>query len=189
LSGFDDERKVVQQVICHFGAPAFLRRAHAAQMSFDSLIDSCRQRREEMIAMVTLYVGTLYALSSNWTALRPLLADDESLEALRQLHDELQPRLRITVTATTSIRKLRRALVELREAIDHFNRRWLEFLERVDLQGVNRLREGYNRYYLLEKECALGSPRLARLGFRELEPITKEGLVSRLTPLISIKLA
>ena len=51
------------------------------------------------------------------------------------------------------------------ESIRRFNGRWLEFLEKIDLTPVNELRASYNRYYLLEKECAMRSARLARQGF------------------------
>ena len=56
-------------------------------------------------------------------------------------------------------------------------------LEETDLTEVNALREGYNRYYLLEKECAVRSARLARQGFRRLEPVTLEELAALLPPL------
>ena len=37
-----------------------------------------------------------------------------------------------------------------------------DFLRDVNLSRVNALRDGYNRYYVLEKECAVHSPQLAR---------------------------
>lgn len=102
---------------------------------------------------------------------------------MRQLHRELEPRLRIPVEPTSSLRRLRRALVELIESTERFNRGWKPFLEAVDLARVNELRDGYNRWYVLEKECALRSPRLARLGFQRLEPITPETLAVLFPPL------
>jgi hypothetical protein len=115
--------------------------------------------------------------------LRPFLADENQVAALRRLHEELAPRLRDAVEPTTSPRALRRALRELGESIERFNRLWREFLAGVDLGRVNGLREGYNRYYLLEKECALRSPRLARQGYRPLPPLTREDLESLMPPL------
>lgn len=53
---------------------------------------------------------------------------------------------------TTSSRALRRALRELTESIERFNQRWQEFLQGVDVSHVNELRDGYNRWYVLEKE-------------------------------------
>jgi hypothetical protein len=96
---------------------------------------------------------------------------------------ELRPRLRVAVEPATSHRQLRFALQDLCESIDRFNRRWLDYLANVDLRPVNELRENYNRYYLLEKECAMRSAVLARLGFRRLEPLTREDVRGRLPPL------
>jgi len=50
---------------------------------------------------------------------------------------------------------------------------------------VNEAREGYNRYYLLEKECAMRSARLARQGFKRLTPFTLDELM-RMLPDLSI---
>jgi hypothetical protein len=43
---------------------------------------------------------------------------------------------------------------------------------------VNEARDGYNRYYVLEKECAIRSALLARRGFCRLEPFTLEQLAA-----------
>jgi hypothetical protein len=91
--------------------------------------------------------------------------------------------LRVPPGSGVSWRPVRRALRELYESIEHFNRRWEEFLQTIDLTRVNELRAGYNRYYLLEKECALRSARLARQGFSRLEPLTVHELAALLPPL------
>jgi hypothetical protein len=70
-------------------------------------------------------------------------------------------------------------LRDLRASIARFNRRWWTFLEQLDLTEINRLRDGYNRYYQLEKECAVGSERLASMTFRRLEPVTVEEIRDR----------
>src|SRR5437879_553052 len=135
--------------------------------------------------MVRLRLGTVKALASEWTALLPCLVDEEQLVRLEQMHTELAPKLRIPVAPTSSQRRLRAALVRLRESIERFNRRWQSYVPTVDLGPVNELRDGYNRYYLLEKECALRSPRLARQGFRRLEPLTTTDLFAVL-PLLPV---
>ncbi len=76
-----------------------------------------------------------------------------------------------------------RALRELNESLESFNRRWRAFLEGVNLAHVNELREGYNRYYVLEKECALRSPFLARQGFVRMPPATVADIAALLPPL------
>src|SRR5262249_27096320 len=95
----------------------------------------------------------------------------------------LEPRLRIPVAPTTSVRTLRRALLELIESLQRFNQRWQSYLEEVDCSRVNELREGYNRYYVLEKECVVRSPRLARQGVRPLEPLTPTEVAELVPPL------
>ena len=133
--------------------------------------------------MVRTRLGLLYVLAGEWDAVRPLVADEEQIETLRRLYAEMEPRLRTREGPTASARALRQAFNELRESIRRFNRRWREFLGELDLRRINVLRDGYNRYYVLEKECALRSPRLARQGFRPLEPVAPQDLEALLPPL------
>jgi hypothetical protein len=51
------------------------------------------------------------------------------------------------------------------------------------LGEVNRLRAGYNQYYVLEKECMVRSANIAREGFRPLPPATTADLLA-LFPLV-----
>jgi hypothetical protein len=130
-------------------------------------------------------LGLLRGLAGDWPTLLPLLADEEQLAVLRQLEEDLRPRLRSPVRPTSSRWALRRALRELNESLERFNQRWQEFLPQVELTAVNELRDGYNRYFLLEKECAVRSARVARQGFRRLEPATTADVAAAL-PLLPI---
>jgi hypothetical protein len=71
------------------------------------------------------------------------------------------------------------------DAIDSFNRRWQKHVAECDLAPLNALRDGYNKYYLLEKECALGDSRVARLNFKWLDPITHAELLNQFPLLTS----
>ena len=173
----------LQEIESRFGPPAYVRRARMVQDAFDALLGQCRREREERLEMVRTRLGLLHALGGGWAAVRPFLADDEQVMVLDRLHAELAPRLRDVVEPTSSRWALRRALRELGESIERFNRLWGEFLGGVDVRRINELREGYNRYYLLEKECALRSARLARQGYSPLAPLTAEELESLLPPL------
>ena len=62
-------------------------------------------------------------------------------------------------------------------SFQRFNERWSKYLHEVDLGPINRLRDGYNRYYLLEKECALWSARIAQSGFVPLNFVTTADLL------------
>ncbi len=93
--------------------------------------------------------------------------------------------MRIPIAATSSTRRLRRALKELCASLEVFNRRWQAWLTGLDLTHINQLRDGYNRYYLIEKECALRSARVAREGFVRLAPLTLDD-VRALLPALAV---
>jgi hypothetical protein len=183
ILGHDDESHTLKRFMAQYDVPAYVRRARRVQEAWDSLISRCQRQREEWLPMVRLRLGRLRALAGDWERLRPWLAGDEQIDALQQLEGSLQPKLRAPLEPTTSARVLRVAFSELIESIEHFNRRWQPYLQSIDLAEVNDLRDGYNRFFLLEKECAFRSARMARQGFRRLEPATLEELTTLLPPL------
>lgn len=58
--------------------------------------------------------------------------------------------------------------------MERFNRLWRRAPAEMNFDSINKIREGYNRYYLLEKECAVGAACLSRQEFRRLELVTPE---------------
>ena len=62
-------------------------------------------------------------------------------------------------------RRRRTVARDLVASVDRFNRRWVRLVESLRLDSVNRQVEHYNRYYVLEKECVIGSARLAARHF------------------------
>jgi hypothetical protein len=183
ILGYGDERRVVKLFLSQYDAPAYVRRARRVEDAWEQVLQRCRARRDEWLLLVRLRLGRLHALAGDWEALSPLLDGEGEVEALRHLYGSLQPRLRAPVQRNSSPRVLRRALRELADSLEHFNARWHEFLPTADLADANTARADYNRYYLLEKECAVRSPRLARAGFRHLEPLTAASLAAALPPL------
>ncbi len=183
VGGGDDDRHLFQKLLGYFDAPAFIRRVKRLEEAERILAEHLRHRRTQGLSMVRLRLGQLRALAGDWDALRPLLASDEALAQLSALHDELRPELRLPLEVTESRRALRGALIELAEAVEAFNRRWHKYLAEFDLAPLNELRDGYNKHYVLEKECALGSGPVARMGFRRLDPLTNADLVRQFPPL------
>jgi hypothetical protein len=183
ILGRNDDNRLVQRVLGHYDVPAFVRRARRVQETLDHLLASCRQQRDQWLTAPRLHLGLLKNLAGDWGRLRPWLLDDHQIILLHKLEAELSPRLRVKIEATSSERVLRRSLRTLQESLEIFNRRWLDYLPKVDLTPVNEARDGYNRYYLLEKECAMRSSRLARQGFTRLEPFTLDELMAILPPL------
>lgn len=166
----DEQPRVFQQMLIQ-GGPAFVRRGREVQLAFDVVVETCRKQREEWLRFVRLSLGSLFALAGSTPALAEFLGNPEQLQTLERLMKDLQPHLRAPPVSTSNARHLRKALAEVRDAIERFNERWLDFTARLNLDHVNEVRERYNRYYLLEKECALGSSRVARAGFQRLNPL------------------
>src|SRR5262249_30462330 len=94
-----------------------------------------------------------------------------------------RPVLRAPVAPLTAPKRLHKALRELVASVEGCNRRWRNYLPTVERSAVDAARDLYNRYYLLEKECAVRSPTLARLGFRPQSPLTLDELAALLPPL------
>jgi hypothetical protein len=184
----DDGQRIFQQVISHFNAPAYIRRARRTEEAFTTLVASCRRVRAEWLTMVAVYLGTLRGQAGSWDRLLPWLADAEQLGALARLWEAVQPDLQIRIEPTTSARKLRRSLASVVTEVEAFNHRWAVYLPTVDRSGVNQLREGYNRWYVFEKECAVRSLAVARQGFQPLEPLTIEDLIEALPLLPTVRL-
>jgi hypothetical protein len=179
-----------KKVLGRFDAPAYVRRARAVEESLKSLVLECRGKRDALALMPRLRVGRLrLQAGGDWSALRPFLADDDQPAVLQALHDELRPVLRAPVAPLTADRRLRKALRELVASVEGLNRRWLEHLPTADRSAVDAARDLYNRYYLLEKECAVRSPSLARLGYRPLKLMTLDELLVLVPPLPVPRLA
>lgn len=154
-----------------FDAPAYIRRVRNVEGALEHLLGRARVVREEWLAMTRMRIGVLHALvGGNWTMLRPWLADDEQVGVLERLHQTLSPTLRLPPKPTRSPRALRGALAELLESLTRFNTRWMDHLRKIDLTVVNDLREKYNRYYLLEKSCAIRNEAVVRAGFVPMTP-------------------
>ena len=132
IPGVENSRDAFKTFQAMYDAPAYVRRARGVEAAYDGLIERCRRQRDEWLAMVRLRLGVLRAMAGEWPALLPCLADEEQLRRLERMHHELAPRLRSPVARTTSSRRLRRGLAELRESIELFNRRWQTFLPTVD---------------------------------------------------------
>ncbi|MBI3865933.1 MAG: hypothetical protein HY290_29000 [Planctomycetia bacterium] len=160
-------------------APAFVRRAREVEGAWTAILEVCARERARMLEMPRLRLARLFALSRPGEPLPAVLFAADAAEYLTALHAEWQPRLRSKVTPARSAAALVRAAADLRLSIERFNRRWLKKLNELDLARINALRDGYNRYYLLEKECALRSTRIAREGFQPLEPVTVEDLLEQ----------
>ena len=175
----DDDQQIIQKMLGYYDAPAFVRRVKRLEDAERIMHEHLAAKRLENLAMVRLRIGQLRALAGDWPALRPLLGDDAALAVLGSLHAELQPVLRLALDPTRSVYVLRGALGDLVYAMGVFNQRWQKYLIEFDLTMINELRDGYNRNYLIEKECAMRNSGVARLGLQRLAPLSTADLLQR----------
>lgn len=166
-------------------APAFVRRAREVELAGTALRESCSCERTRLLDMPRMRLVRLFALGPAGFSLSAVLREPEELQYLEGLYQEWQPRLRSKVSPAGSTAELAKGVAELALSFARFNRRWMKTLNELDLARINALREGYNRFYVLEKECALRSTRIAREGFQRLEPVTIQDLLDEF-PLLKI---
>jgi hypothetical protein len=174
----DEDRRILQEMVGRAG-PSFIRRARLVETTWTALLEACAHARQQELTFVRLRLGQLRALAGDWDVIRAGLADPADMALLQNLHEQLQPTLRVPLETSHSTRALRNAASELVEAMELFNARWTRWLAKLDLTTVNRAREDYNRYYLFEKECAVGSSRVARMNFVKLAPATLDEVAAR----------
>jgi hypothetical protein len=184
----DPDLRLRMQIAAQYDAPAFVRRARHVADEYEALLARCRRQRADWLTGVRLHLGSVRAGAGSWDVLRPLLADTAQVAALEQLHAEAGDPEH-AMTGPTGRRGLRRALRDLNHSIERFNGRWTAFLRAFDLSAINAARDGYNRHYLLEKECAVGPSRLHARTFRPLDPLTADDLLVALPPLPVPRLA
>jgi hypothetical protein len=176
IAGSDDDGRLFNQILAHYGAPAYIRRARQVEDAFDQLVNQCARQRREWLKTARSRLSVACSMTNDNNELLPLLADASQLLTIAHLCAQLDV-VSIRREGHPSVRSLRRQLQELRMSIVRFNQRWLAYLEGLDLTGINQLRDAYNRYHLLEKECAMRSARLARQYYRPLDPVTAERLL------------
>jgi hypothetical protein len=168
-----------------FDAPAFVRRAMQVEAAWDAILAVCRRERERLLEMPRIRLARFLTLLKSWPPGHSAICRTADLVYLETLHTEWTPRLRSVVKPARTERTIILGLADLSRSFQRFNRRWKAFLIELDLRPVNQLRDGYNQFYLLEKECALRSARLAREGFAPLAPVRVENL-TELFPLLKV---
>jgi hypothetical protein len=166
------------KVLARSDTPAHVRRGLRLENAIETLYQGLAARRKEVGQGLALTVRLLVRELTGLEDLRSHLQSEEDLQIVRQLVDEFSPDCRWS-TKKAKDTLVRWRVQELCDSIRRFNQRWARVVQNTDLSEINRLIESYNRYYLLEKECALRSPRLAARNFRPVPPITERTLLER----------
>jgi hypothetical protein len=163
----------MRQLLGLFDVPAFARRGQDLEYSLKRLSARCERERESMLEMVYLrlrqWAGAVTG-PSDWRA-----AFEAPIDALWALTDAEPPAWSEQPAPLRRQHAIARNLVS---SLARFNRRWLKFITEIDLTFINNAIHQYNHYYLLEKECYLGSARLAARHFEPRMRLTRESLLN-----------
>jgi hypothetical protein len=175
LGGIDAE---IKELLGLFDVPAFARRGQDLEYSLARLRLRSRRVRGGMLDMVRLRLRQWAAIADGPRA--DALVFASSIADLWPLAEAEPPKW---AARSASLRKLRGVARDLIASVERFNRRWLDHLDGLDLDPINRQVDDYNRYYLLEKECSLGSARLAARHFVPKARVTLDDLRQEVPPL------
>ncbi len=163
-----------------FDVPAFARRGQDVEHGLVRLRARCRFERTERLMMVHIRLRQWAAVSTGPDDFRS--AFQEPVAPLWKLTD-CEPSTPRWADRRASSWRRRSVARDLIASIERFNTRWLQFLDSIDLEPLNTAIDLYNRYYLLEKECSLGSARLAARHFSPKPPISLDEVLDEFPPL------
>ncbi len=157
MMGTDAEMK---EILGLYDVPAFARRGQELDYALDRFHARFARERLGMLDMVRLRLKQWAAIAEG-----PLTASgifSSAIDPLWSLADAPCP---VWSGGPGPTRKLGVAAKELVASVERFNRRWTRFVAQTNADLINAQIDGYNRYYVLEKECSLNSARLAARSF------------------------
>jgi hypothetical protein len=170
LAGTDSE-VAFREVLGLFDAPAFARRGHEVEYALKHLRERLGRERNAMLDMVRLRLRQWASVATG---------PDDGCDVFA---DPVAPLWTLTSAEPPSwsdqpapARRRRAVARDLVASVTRFNRRWTQVLDRLVLDSINHQIEQFNRYYVLEKECIVGSARLASRHFQPKPLLTREGL-------------
>jgi hypothetical protein len=170
---FETTDPELRQLLGLFDVPAFARRGLDVEYSLSRLHARCERERDSMLEMVRLRLrqwASAVTGPGDWTSIFA-----EPIDALWSLTGTENP---IWSNQAAPLRRQQVIARNLIASLSRFNYRWLKFITEIDLTFVNQLVDDYNHYYLLEKECFLGSTRLAARHFVPRKRASRESLLA-----------
>jgi len=163
----------LNQLLGLFDAPAFARRGHDLEYALKRLHLRLARERAGMLDMVRLRLR-------QWAAVATGPDDWAGVFAapVAPLYEAAGAGPPAWAAAPASARRRGAAARDLAASLARFNRRWADFLGAMTLDSINRQIDLYNCYYVLEKECVIGSARLASRHFVPEPRVTRESLLA-----------
>ena len=162
----------IKELLGLFDTPAFVRRGSDLESAIRRLREHLRRDRLAKLDMVHLRL-------KQWA--KSATGPDDFRDVFRApifpwyaLAGAESPQW---ASLPASPRSRRAVANDLIKSVERFNTRWAETLNAIRLEPINRQIDNYNRYYVLEKECVLGSARLAARHFVPKTPLTLDELI------------
>ena len=158
----------MKELLGLFDAPAFARRGVDLEYALGRLHSRCRRERDGLLDMVRLRLRQWSGVSTGPDDRAGTFA--ASIASLWPLCGAEPPSWAPQPAPPRRRRAVARDLVA---SVARFNLRWAAYLDQLNLEPVNRMIDQYNRFYLLEKECILGSARLALRHFTPRDRVSR----------------
>lgn len=77
-----------------------------------------------------------------------------------------------------STRQRRAVARDLIASVERFNDRWRRHVAKLEFGPINAMIDRYNIYYVIEKECVMGSARLAARAFEPVGPVSAASILA-----------
>jgi hypothetical protein len=132
----------------------------------------CREQREELLEMVRVRLRQWSRVAAG-----PRDWQEVFVETIESLWNQVGSEPAVWADRTAPVRRRRVVGRDLKATVLRFNERWRLFLESLNLGPTNDVIDQYNKYYVLEKECVVGSARLAARYFSPVTLLTPESLL------------
>jgi hypothetical protein len=168
----------VKEMMGLFDVPAFARRGHDLEITLRHLHERCRKARIQLLDMVQLRLRQWSGAVTGPNAWPTVFT--QSIEPLWPLTEAEPP---TWAEFPAPVRRQRIIAGDLIAAVLRFNRRWEHYVKQLNLDPVNTVIDGYNRFYVLEKECVMGSARLAARNFQHKPLLTTAILLNEHPPM------
>jgi hypothetical protein len=162
----------IKELMGLFDVPAFARRGQDMEYSLRRIHTRCRDQREEFLEMVRVRLRQWSRVAAGPGDWRQVFA-----EPIDSLWHHAQSEPPAWAGRLAPVRQLRTVARDLKASVERFNERWRQFLESLNLGPTNAVIDQYNKYYVFEKECVVGSARLAARYFTPVSPLTAESLL------------
>lgn len=163
----------IKELMGLFDVPAFARRGQDLEYSLKRIHARCHDQREELLEMVRTRLRQWSRLATGPED-GPLVFS-QPIDALWRLARFEPPTWAEKAAPARQQRAVARDLIA---SVQRFNQRWRQFLESLNLEPTNRVIDQYNKYYVLEKECVMGSARLASRHFTPVPRLSPESLLN-----------